>query len=93
MTTISTTAHIGDDRRLVVDLPDDIPTGTHRVTLTLPPEPTASDDATGEPPFRLKGNVLVFTGTPEDESVDIVRLIEQVREDRERAILSGSDGP
>ena len=61
--------------------------------MTLEPELAESQETAGESPFRLKGNVLVFTGTPVDESVDIRQLIEQMREERERTILYGYDRP
>lgn len=85
MTTIETTALVADDRRLVLQLPDDVSPGEHRVRVevdpTLESEP-AQDELT---PVAWDGDVLVYGG----EGVfagDINEFIAQERDDRMRKI-------
>ena len=48
MKTIETIAHVGEDRRLTVRLPAEIPPGDHRVVVVI-------EEATASPrPFRVE---------------------------------------
>jgi hypothetical protein len=88
MTTISLTARVGEDRRLTLDLPADVPLGTHKVTVTFEPEPAeeSAPAAADESGLRYEGNVLVYEGTVVGSVRDV---FEQGREERHRHILAG----
>lgn len=88
MKTIETTAEIGPDRRLVIDLPIDIPAGRRHVVLVIGElqerEPTDSEsDAEVEPevpPLRWDGTLLVYDGELVGPWANV---LDEVREDHE----------
>lgn len=88
MTTLETTTIVPDDRRLVVQLPDDVLPGEHRVRVEIDPPLNAGSPQDEPTPVKWDGNVLVyggdckFTGDPQ-------QLIDQDREERMRHIWSG----
>ncbi|HEY9752392.1 MAG TPA: hypothetical protein V6C46_05550 [Coleofasciculaceae cyanobacterium] len=45
MQTIETNVHIGDDHKLMIDLPDSVSTGKYQVVLVLQPQSAGSDPA------------------------------------------------
>lgn len=93
MKTIQTTAKIGPDRRLVIDLPEEIPEGDHRVLVMVlddakMPEDHAEGHHEAESLLEWEDGLLVYTGEiPSD--LDICRLIELDREQRMLHILIG----
>lgn len=88
MTTLETTAHVADDRRMVLQLPDDVSPGEHRVRVEIDPVKNGDHDVepTEQSLLRRRGHVLVYDGEIA-EDFDILRLIEQDRDDRMRMIL------
>lgn len=99
MTRIDTTARIGPDRQLVIQLPQDVPPGEHRVTVLIdraderegvPAEQPElrPEQRPGEPPLRWEGTVLVFDGEiigPHEN------LIQEIREERIRSFFPEGD--
>ena len=97
MTRIETTAVIGEDRTLTVQLPAHVTPGEHKLVVLVDGH-SAQDESvlTDQPsdetedPFRWENGLLVYTGNmPPD--LDIRRLIDEDREERMRHIMAGSD--
>jgi hypothetical protein len=92
MTKITVTAHVGEDRRLVLDLPQEISLGTHWVTVTLEPKPNRQraqpSSVSEQPGVQREGNLLVFTGELLDDPNDLLQQIREERLDR----LAGLNG-
>lgn len=96
MKTIETTAKIGPDRRLVVDLPEEVSEGDHRVFIMFLDDEEAPTD---QPPDRddaercleWENGLLVYTGKI-PANLDIRRMIELDRERRMLDILIGNSG-
>ncbi|MGH7200000.1 MAG: hypothetical protein ACREJB_05310 [Planctomycetaceae bacterium] len=94
MTTIELTADIGPDRRLVVELPPQVPIGRRHVLLIIDDvrqETATKEDATpeqgaNEPPLRWDGTLLVYDGeiAAADEN-----LLDEIREQRIRSFFPG----
>ena len=86
MKTIQTKAVISEDRRLIVQLPEDVETGEHDVVLTIQrTDSCEATETTEETPVRWDGNLLVYDGEitgPVDET------IQQVREERMRQLTT-----
>ncbi len=88
MTMLETTTIVLDDRRLVLQLPDDVSPGEHRVRVEIDPAPEAEPTQDETTPVVWDGDVLVYGG----EGVftgDIQKFIEQDREDRMRQVSAG----
>jgi hypothetical protein len=86
MRTIEATTVISEDRKLVIQLPQDVAPGEHRVVVWIDEPaktPTEPEDA-GETPTRWEGNVLVYNGTMEGP---VEGLLDQIREERIRQFL------
>jgi hypothetical protein len=85
MTKITVTAHVGEDRRLVLDLPENVSPGTHRVTVTLEPgsdRPTARISPFSEQPgLEWEGDLLVFTGELLEDPNDVLQRLREERLD------------
>lgn len=88
MTTLETTALVADDRRMVLQVPDEIAPGEHRVRVQIDPVPEdeLQDELT---PVAWDGDVLVYGGA-DVLTADINQFIEQEREDRMRKIWGGN---
>jgi hypothetical protein len=90
MTTIQTTADVGPDRQLTVQLPPEVPTGRHRVVLLLLDDGCEavadSSEAAPEDFLQWENGLLVYTG-PIPTDLDICRQIELVREERMHQIM------
>ncbi len=89
MTTLTLTAHISDDRKLTLQLPDDVVPGEHQVRVEIDPLLADDESDDGETPLRWDRGVLVYAGgdIPPGSVCD---WIEQDREQRMRDILRGS---
>lgn len=80
MKKIDTTAVIGEDRQLILYLPEDVLPGEHRIVLMIdeplvsPSKPTSNIPAT-----QLKGNVLVYNGVISKPCDDFVQEIRAER--------------
>ena len=82
MKTFQTRAVITDDRRLILQLPEDVETGEHDVMLTI--QRTDAGDASGsaeETPVRWDGNLLVYDG---EITGPVDQTIQQLRKERIR---------
>lgn len=83
MRMIQLKATVAEDRKLLLQLPQDIEPGEHELVVVIDPgEPAASvveETDSGNLPVRREGNVLVYDGTAEGPEEDI---LEQVREER-----------
>lgn len=92
MTIFETTVLVPDDRRLVLQLPEDVSPGEHRVRVEIDPVTNGADDVEPMDQSRLRrdGQVLVYGGEM-TEDFDIQHLIEQDRDDRMRTILGDFD--
>ena len=92
MTTLETTALVADDRRMVLQVPDDVSPGEHRVRVEIDPVTNGDHEVapTEQSLLRRRGHVLVYDGEMTDD-FDIRRLIEQDRDDRMRMILGDFD--
>ena len=89
MTTLTLTAHISDDRKLTLQLPDnDIP-GEHQVRSEIDPPPAGNESDKCETPLHCDRGVLVYAGgdLPPGSVCD---WIEQAREERIQDLLRGS---
>ncbi|MEX0700513.1 MAG: hypothetical protein WD069_00310 [Planctomycetales bacterium] len=87
MTTIEAVGEVGPDHRLVIELPQDVPEGRHRVVVTLLDESEHRHERSkGE--LEWEGDVLVYNG-PIPCDLDIRKLIELNREDRMLHVLLG----
>jgi hypothetical protein len=84
MLTIETTAIIADDRRLVLQLPQDVPAGEHHVVVLLDQQAVAQAPAT-ETPVRWEDGLLVYAG---DAAAPLENAIEELRDERIRNVLS-----
>jgi hypothetical protein len=97
MTRIETTAVVGEDRTLTVQLPSSVSPGEHAVVVLVDGSEIEDDIVVGEgnPTFetgglRWKDGVLVWNGElPSD--FDIVRFFEDERDERIRLLWGGSD--
>lgn len=85
MKTIETTAKVGSDRRLVLQLPDDVLPGEHRVVLLIDPA-EGQESEPAEQPLIRKGSVLVHTG---ELTGDPDRVLHELREERMRKLTDG----
>ncbi len=80
MKKIETTTVIGEDRQLILCLPEDVLPGEHRIgviidePLVSPSKPTSNIPAT-----QLKGNVLVYNGAISKECDDLVEVVRAER--------------
>jgi hypothetical protein len=90
MTRIETTATIGADRNLTLQLPDDVPPGTHRFVVLVDDEvdqPNAAGPPASQDDFlEWEGNVLVFTGKL---LCDPMKTLDDLREERDLRNLYG----
>lgn len=92
MKTIETTAEIDPDRRLVIDLPIDVPAGRRHVVLVIGElqESESIDSETGAgaepqvPPLRWDGTLLVYDGELVGPCEDV---LDEVREERIRGFF------
>ena len=89
MTTLTLTAHISDDRKLTLQLPDNVVPGEHQVRVEIDPLLADDDSSEGETPLRWDRGVLVYAGgdLPPGSVCD---WIEQAREERIQDLLRGS---
>ena len=85
MRTIEATAHITDDRMLVLQLPGDVAPGAHRVVVLLDVG-AAEQGAADETPLRWDDGLLVYGG---EATARVEDAIDQLREDRIRQVLLG----
>lgn len=91
MTRIETTAVVGKDRTITVQLPDSVPPGEHAIVVLVdgngkePPQPQPSDESANSC-LEREGNLLVFTGKLLDDPMDVLR---QIREEREQRWFHG----
>jgi len=91
MTRIETVAEIGPDRKLVIDLPEEVSPGRRHIVLMV----LEDDDAKSDPSevslvgaLEREGELLVFNG-PVPSDLDIRRLIERDRDERMLSVLFG----
>ena len=85
MPRIEATAPIDKDRQLILQLPETVPPGEHRVVVTIEEQAAKEGSQT-----RWEGNVLVFNGTIEGKFEDLLR---QVREERIQQFLPPEPQP
>lgn len=88
MTTLETTALVADDRRMVLQMPDDVSPGEHRVRVEIDPVSEAEEPQDELTPVVWDGDVLVYGGA-DVFTADINEFIAQEREDRMRKIWGG----
>lgn len=90
MTRIETTATIGADRNLTLQLPDDVSPGTHRVVVLVDDEieqPAVEGPPVSQRDFlEWEGNILVFTGKLLG---DPMKTLDEIREERDLQNLYG----
>lgn len=60
MQTIQTEVNIADNRRLEIDLPEDIQAGTYQIVLVLNPQPQKNDDTTIQNLNDAAGKLKIF---------------------------------
>jgi hypothetical protein len=85
MRRIETTVDVGEDRRIVLELPDEIAPGEHRITVLID-QPEMVQGEPVEQPLVRKGSVLVYAG----ELVgDVENGLNQLREQRLRKLAEG----
>lgn len=85
MTRIETTAIVGDDHSVTLQLPPGIPPGEHRIVLLIDGA-AETDSETVEPPLKRVGNVLVHTGKPLGP---IENIVDEIRRERDAQLLQG----
>ena len=85
MTRIETIADVREDRQLVLQLPQEVPPGEHRIVVYIDAVPE-SDQETAEPSLKRIGSVLVHTGKPLGP---IENIVDEVRREREAQLLEG----
>ena len=88
MTMLETTAVVPDDRRLVLQLPDAISPGEHRIRVEIDPPLAAECPVNETTPVAWDGEVLVYAGQGVF-SGDICQLIDDDRDERIRQIVVG----
>lgn len=88
MTTLETTAIVQDDHRMVLQLPDEVSPGEHRVRVEIDPVLEADQAQDETTPVAWDGDVLVYGGEGVFKG-DIQQFIEQEREGRMRQISGG----
>lgn len=104
MKKIEATIKIGEDRQLVLQLPEDVVPGEHHVVVTLgvPVEPESAPQEKEDKEHRApesaesaaanhlvwEDGILVFTGEPLE---DITDAVAKDREARMRKIMFGSE--
>lgn len=90
MTRIDTTIDVGEDRQLVLQLPEEVRPGEHRVTILIDqPEPTAGEG--GEQSLVRKGSVLVYTGKPVGPIENIVDEVRRELREKHRFVFGPSE--
>lgn len=96
MSPIAVTARVGSDRRIVIDVPDEVPEGEYRVGIWLRPveddRPAPSADERPESYLKQEGNLLVYTG-PMPDQYDVIESIQRHREERMWTIVFGDMEP
>ncbi len=80
MTTIETIAVVSEDRRLLLQLPDVVLPGEHRIRVEIDPIHVEASAENLETPVAWDGDVLVYAGG--EFSGDIRQFIDDDREDR-----------
>ncbi len=80
MTTLETIAVVSEDRRLLLQLPDVVLPGEHRIRMEIDPITVAESKEVIETPVAWDGDVLVYAGG--EFSGDIRQFIDADREDR-----------
>lgn len=61
MQTIQAEVKISDNRRLEIDLPEDIPVGTYQIVLVLNPQPQKTGDTTIQNLNDAAGKLKIFS--------------------------------
>ena len=85
MRTIEASATIADDRRLVLQLPQDVVPGEHHVVVLLN-APSPGAESAAETPLRWEDGLLVYGGETVGRIED---AIDEFREERMLHILPG----
>ncbi len=85
MRTFEAIATIADDRKLVVQLPQDVVPGEHNVVVLLD-SPASSDELSIETPIRLDDGLLVYDGEIAGPIEDVVA---ELRDERMRHLMTG----
>ena len=89
MTRIETTVTVGEDRRILLELPAAVEPGEHRlVVLVLDEEAPMESEPTNQPLVR-EGNVLVFAG---ERAGDVETALADLREERMQKLLQDEEG-
>ena len=89
MKKIDTTAVIGEDRQLILCLPEDVLPGEHRIIVMIDEPPVSPSKPTSNvPATQLKGNVLVYNGVISKPCDD---FIEAIRAERLQELQPGRD--
>jgi hypothetical protein len=91
MTTIETRAHVGPDRKLTIDVPDEVPEGEHDVVVWLKQDADTADEPNRECHLEWDNGLLIYTG-PVPQGFDFQRALEESRDERLRQIGTGDDG-
>lgn len=89
MTTLTVTTRITDDRKLILQLPDDVSPGEHQIRVEIDPPVMDPGSDDGETPLRWDRGVLVYAGG-DLPAGSVCDWIEQAREERFQDILRGS---
>ena len=86
MRQIQAKATIAEDRRLILQLPDDVVPGEHQVVVMIdePGQGPSEPEVTGTVPVRREGHVLVYNGTIEGF---VEGWLDQVREERTQRLI------
>ena len=87
MTTLETTAVVPDDRRLFLQLPQNVSPGEHRIRIEIDPLRESQDNVVT--PVAWDGDVLVYAGSS-GFTVDLSQFINNERDERIRKIVDGT---
>lgn len=82
MKTIQAEITISDDRRLELDLPEDIEVGTYQVVLVLNPQPQPMETKTNHNLNEAAGKLKIFS------QIDPVQWQRQIRDEWDETRLS-----